>query len=855
MAGKKSTTAAGKSRSAAKGIVKKTTESKKGGSGSAGEKAAPRRTRSAGKRVVRELSEERSDIASDGEGEDDDWAAEEEEAVESSDERGARDGSDAQPPKKKRGRPPLPRDKDGKIIRDERAREEPEDPTAHVEAIAGVTKKEKLALADQVRSLGELRDGAGRALVAQVALEPAVLKEARRVFDEKFGAVTDAEWETMKGLSQRGTGGWSDADERVLQRCWANDPFRVFLEGRSMNSWAKRLTLCRTVSALYRKTPEELLSLSHNLGYDFRGNAVVSIGGRQVPNPLWSSTFCERFQQAACHPWFQGKWMRLVTAIKYAVICRTHDVRPWEPEHHDMGDTFMHHFNNRLTQIDEDEPDAWQEVPLLRRAVAAAQADVFGMVGRSDWDVLFEKLEERAWKQLGPGQEPFGRAPADRHQPRWVTTADMDNVWLAVSATHGQFGHPGPWDPETWYYVLRSFIVPRHPNGTEGLVRVVVNAAMADRRTRAVDALYGVALLRLPGDPAQDQDEALLAALRDSRSAAARVGSRPRSRERQSILSPRRRFAGWASGSSVDLGAGEREDDEVVVGDDEVDVGAYGVVVGDDGVVVGDDGVVVGDEHAPEDDAVVGDEHAPEDDAVVRDEHAPEDDAVVRDEHAPEDDAVVRDEHAPEDDAVVRDEHAPEDDAVVGDEGQLDDDSVESGEQELDSSSSDADEQEAWVPIPLSEDPLELATLDQRDEQRDPQVLLYYKPRGNADSAERAVKRPLAPDASPDQSPKRLRTATQAVSPPAGPPAPETGAESVQDALGLSLPPRAPPRASFTSPAAPLGPSVVPTEPRAMRDVEQSRMLRTRGPRSKQKLAFDANAIPLGKRRGGAPGT
>ncbi|KAK4031888.1 hypothetical protein C8A01DRAFT_20963, partial [Parachaetomium inaequale] len=78
-------------------------------------------------------------------------------------------------------------------------------------------------------------------------------------------------------------------------------------------------------------TPPELFE-GQNLAYDASGNASVDIGGIEVPNPIWSTTFCDWFRLLVVHPFFKGSPALLAIVVQYAVKLRTNDRRRWPLE-------------------------------------------------------------------------------------------------------------------------------------------------------------------------------------------------------------------------------------------------------------------------------------------------------------------------------------------------------------------------------------------------------------------------------------------------------------------------------------------------------------------------------------------
>ncbi|KAF4989654.1 hypothetical protein FDECE_14646 [Fusarium decemcellulare] len=126
---------------------------------------------------------------------------------------------------------------------------------------------------------------------------------------------------------------WNNEDEAKLQEVWAGSLLEHTLE--QTGSIHGQLIMVLNVSfQIFGRDPLALFSLrGDNLDMDTHGRETIETGGRFYKSPFWGMSFCRNLAMIMVHPLWDGKepWAFILFVFKWAVICRTCDLRPLKP--------------------------------------------------------------------------------------------------------------------------------------------------------------------------------------------------------------------------------------------------------------------------------------------------------------------------------------------------------------------------------------------------------------------------------------------------------------------------------------------------------------------------------------------
>ncbi|KAF4460170.1 hypothetical protein FALBO_13055 [Fusarium albosuccineum] len=123
---------------------------------------------------------------------------------------------------------------------------------------------------------------------------------------------------------------WTDEDQAKLWGVWSGSVLEHALE-QSGSIHTHMITVWNISMRIFRHDPLTLFTLGgDDLDMDTRGGEMIKIGGRSYKNPLWTPAFCNNLAMIMTHPLWDGKenWAFMLFALKWAVICRTGDLRP-----------------------------------------------------------------------------------------------------------------------------------------------------------------------------------------------------------------------------------------------------------------------------------------------------------------------------------------------------------------------------------------------------------------------------------------------------------------------------------------------------------------------------------------------
>jgi len=121
---------------------------------------------------------------------------------------------------------------------------------------------------------------------------------------------------------------WTELDSIRAGRDWDNDP-----KSKAASNYTKHhgmMVLWKDCDRFWECSPFDIISVDNHLEYDIQQNDAVEIGDGQYEKVArWSQGFCRRLKTLIFHPFFDNSVSLLVTAIQFAVICRTNDAREW----------------------------------------------------------------------------------------------------------------------------------------------------------------------------------------------------------------------------------------------------------------------------------------------------------------------------------------------------------------------------------------------------------------------------------------------------------------------------------------------------------------------------------------------
>ncbi|KAJ3531563.1 hypothetical protein NM208_g8821 [Fusarium decemcellulare] len=123
---------------------------------------------------------------------------------------------------------------------------------------------------------------------------------------------------------------WTEEDQAKLVRVWSGSVLERALEQRG-SIHTHMVTVWRISMRIFRQDPLTLFTLGgDDLDMDTRGGEMIKIGGRSYKSPLWTPSFCKNLAMIMTHPLWDGKenWAFMLFALKWAVICRSGDLRP-----------------------------------------------------------------------------------------------------------------------------------------------------------------------------------------------------------------------------------------------------------------------------------------------------------------------------------------------------------------------------------------------------------------------------------------------------------------------------------------------------------------------------------------------
>jgi hypothetical protein len=207
-----------------------------------------------------------------------------------------------------------------------------------------------------------------------------------------------------------------------------------------------------------------------NLAYDATAHAPVNIGGVQMPNPIWSTTFCEWLRRLVVHPFFQGSPALLAVVIQYAVKLRTND-RRWWPLENPTSDVFLDEL--AMAFRNSHPAQSSREVHTVACTAIKQRGKILPPIS-----ALFREMETSipiAAAVSNISENPFA--------PYMVTTADVKAVATALDDLHIR-GAPAFFPSDFNFSWVRSGLRSNdQPSGAAGVTR-----AMQKAHRRAVQA-------------------------------------------------------------------------------------------------------------------------------------------------------------------------------------------------------------------------------------------------------------------------------------------------------------------------------------------------------------------------------
>ncbi|KPM39246.1 hypothetical protein AK830_g7317 [Neonectria ditissima] len=257
---------------------------------------------------------------------------------------------------------------------------------------------------------------------------------------------------------------WSESDEDALQRRWNASHIKFVIENLS-NSDAQFHAVWKVSLRLLQTDPFSLLNSEFTVST--ADNSLVSWQGRMVPSPLWPGTFSEALSRLMTHPFFScrntGEKLRFY--LKWAVVCRTDDRRPFQSED-------------------------FTACPVVRKLIRTQSP------GDQSWWEYHETLQEAAWGHFGDAllesrllgaiaklvkkpQQAQTPSPTARYE---IFTKDLNQVMKAID-TVSTYGVPVMVNTTAAFDCFRAARGgPTYPCGVEELREAVADCWLTDQR-------------------------------------------------------------------------------------------------------------------------------------------------------------------------------------------------------------------------------------------------------------------------------------------------------------------------------------------------------------------------------------
>lgn len=151
---------------------------------------------------------------------------------------------------------------------------------------------------------------------------------------------------------------WTEENEVELAAAWIEEKNEWAIDANRKPNYRKLWTWCL---AFMECTPWDIVGIRNGFLYE------RSKAGRPKNNVsnVWTASFCHKFAYLIPHTMWKsrlphGRAKRLILALQYAVILRTNDQRPWNPEI--VEDEFLNEFKSMLMEQDPTSPIDVREI-------------------------------------------------------------------------------------------------------------------------------------------------------------------------------------------------------------------------------------------------------------------------------------------------------------------------------------------------------------------------------------------------------------------------------------------------------------------------------------------------------------